>query len=57
MRRTAILLLAHGPLTLCEFSAIMGGASYDTHRKLLADLIEDGYVKRIKMGTYALVTN
>lgn len=54
MTRTAIMLLQHGPLTLSEFHEIMGGHSYSTHRNLLARLIEEGLVKRIKMGVYAL---
>lgn len=55
MTRTAIMLLQHGPLTLRDFHEIMGGHSYSTHRNLLARLIEEGLVKRIKMGVYALI--
>ena len=54
MRRTAIMLLQHGPLQLAEFHEIMGGASYSTHYLLLKKLIEDGLVKRLKIGLYGL---
>jgi predicted transcriptional regulator len=57
MRRTAIMLLQHGPLTLQEFVDIMGDKSYTTHQRLLNDLMADGLVKRIKKGVYALATS
>lgn len=55
MTRTAIMLLQHGPLSLREFHEIMGGHSYSAHQKLLIRMVEDGLVKRIKMGVYALI--
>lgn len=56
MRRTAIMLLQHGPLTLREFCEIMGSGTRRQHENLLYQLVSDGVVKRIKMGTYALAT-
>jgi DNA-binding IclR family transcriptional regulator len=53
MRRTAMMLLQHGPLTVAEFTEITGW-SYSKASRMLAALWSDGMLVRVKHGTYAI---
>jgi hypothetical protein len=52
-RRTALMLLAHGPLSVKEFHVITGWKSYKECHQLLRDLLLDGFLTQPKMGVYA----
>lgn len=52
-RRTAIMLLQHGPLSLCDFKVITGW-HYRKCDRLLRELWIDGFLVKTERGLYAL---
>lgn len=53
MRRTAIMLLQHGPLKLSDFTEITGW-SYKKSANLLRELWLEGVLTKPSSGVYAL---
>jgi hypothetical protein len=52
-RRATALLLAHGPLSLSEFSEITGW-SYRCCYLVLGQMVDDGFLVRPRRGVYQL---
>lgn len=50
-RRTALALLAHGPMPVHEFTSCTGWVYHRAHRVLRA-LLLDGYLKQPRRGVY-----
>ena len=52
-RRVTAMLLAHGPLSLAEFSVVTGW-TYKCCYRVLSEMLDDGFLVRRRRGVYQL---